>query len=259
MTKSPDAFRTISEVADWLGIQAYVLRFWESKFTQVKPVKRAGGRRYYRPSDMILIGGIKKLLHDDGLTIKGVQKILREQGITHVSSLSQSLDETAAIPQPVIVDPTLDDANDTVVAFSDAVRAPQSAAPEQIDLDLASRTEPEVAQTAATSVELLPELDEIEDLDATDSDVAQALAGEQPDELVDDPEPDNPDSPPPARLIPQVDLADPLPDEQIEFSPGPLAQLAEITALDKETAAELADLAAALTQLNSQKNNVTAE
>ena len=61
MSKSPDAFRTISEVADWLGVQAHVLRFWESRFTQVKPVKRAGGRRYYRPNDMRLLGGIKKL------------------------------------------------------------------------------------------------------------------------------------------------------------------------------------------------------
>ena len=92
MAKSADAFRTISEVADWLGSPAHVLRFWESKFTQVKPVKRAGGRRYYRPADMELIGGIKKLLHDDGMTIKGVQKILREQGVKYVSSLSQPLD-----------------------------------------------------------------------------------------------------------------------------------------------------------------------
>ena len=96
MVKSPDAFRTISEVADWLGIQAHVLRFWESKFTQVKPIKRAGGRRYYRPADMLLLGGIKKLLHDDGLTIKGVQKILREEGMTHVSALSAPLDELGA-------------------------------------------------------------------------------------------------------------------------------------------------------------------
>lgn len=92
MPKSPDAFRTISEVADWLGVQAHVLRFWESKFAQVKPVKRAGGRRYYRPADMQLLGGIKKLLHDDGLTIKGAQKIIREQGVAEVSLLSPPLD-----------------------------------------------------------------------------------------------------------------------------------------------------------------------
>ncbi|MGJ5620618.1 MerR family transcriptional regulator [Sulfitobacter sp. MF3-043] len=93
MAKSPDAFRTISEVAEWLGIQAHVLRFWESKFTQVKPIKRAGGRRYYRPSDMLLLGGIKQLLHEDGLTIKGVQKILREEGMSHVAGMSAPLDD----------------------------------------------------------------------------------------------------------------------------------------------------------------------
>ncbi|WP_299612349.1 MerR family transcriptional regulator [uncultured Tateyamaria sp.] len=92
MSKSADAFRTISEVAEWLGVQTHVLRFWESKFTQVKPVKRAGGRRYYRPTDMLLLGGIRKLLHDDGLTIKGVQKILREEGMAYVADMSPPLD-----------------------------------------------------------------------------------------------------------------------------------------------------------------------
>lgn len=92
--KSPDAFRTISEVAEWLETPAHVLRFWESRFPQVKPVKRAGGRRYYRPADMALLGGIKKLLHDDGLTIRGVQKILRSEGVKHVAELSPSLDES---------------------------------------------------------------------------------------------------------------------------------------------------------------------
>ena len=88
MAKSADAFRTISEVADWLGTPAHVLRFWESKFTQVKPVKRAGGRRYYRPTDMELLGGIKQLLHEEGMTIKGVQKLLREKGVSHVAAQS---------------------------------------------------------------------------------------------------------------------------------------------------------------------------
>ncbi|MGI9394705.1 MAG: MerR family transcriptional regulator [Boseongicola sp.] len=92
MEKSPDAFRTISEVADWLEIPTHVLRFWESRFSQIKPVKRAGGRRYYRPSDMRLIGGVKTLLHDQGMTIRGVQKVLREQGVKHVSSFSKVLD-----------------------------------------------------------------------------------------------------------------------------------------------------------------------
>lgn len=93
MSKSRDAFRTISEVAEWLDTPAHVLRFWESKFPQVKPVKRAGGRRYYRPADMTLLGGIKKLLHDDGLTIKGVQKVLSEQGVKAVSAMAQPIDD----------------------------------------------------------------------------------------------------------------------------------------------------------------------
>ena len=111
MAKSRDAFRTISEVADWLGIQAHVLRFWESKFSQVKPIKRAGGRRYYRPADMLLLGGIKKLLHEDGLTIKGVQKILREEGMSHVAAMSGPLDsldppvESSATPAAPPPDP----------------------------------------------------------------------------------------------------------------------------------------------------------
>ncbi|WP_293576714.1 MerR family transcriptional regulator [Phaeobacter sp.] len=86
MSKSPDAFRTISEVAEWLGIQAHVLRFWESKFNQIKPVKRAGGRRYYRPADVDLLGSIKGLLHDHGLSIKEVQSLLREAGPTGLST-----------------------------------------------------------------------------------------------------------------------------------------------------------------------------
>jgi DNA-binding transcriptional MerR regulator len=91
MEKSPDAFRTISEVAEWLGVPTHVLRFWESRFTQVKPVKRAGGRRYYRPRDMELLGGIQKLLHEDGMTIRGVQKVLREEGVRYVAGFSPPL------------------------------------------------------------------------------------------------------------------------------------------------------------------------
>ncbi|WP_084299613.1 MerR family transcriptional regulator [Leisingera caerulea] len=104
MSKSPDAFRTISEVADWLGVQAHVLRFWESKFTQVKPVKRAGGRRYYRPADMRLLGGIRKLLHDDGMSIKDVQALLREHGAGHVAEFSHPVDGAPA-DRPAAVPP----------------------------------------------------------------------------------------------------------------------------------------------------------
>jgi DNA-binding transcriptional MerR regulator len=80
MEKSPDAFRTISEVADDLDLPQHVLRFWETRFTQIKPLKRGGGRRYYRPQDVELIKGIRHMLYDQGYTIKGVQKLLRDNG-----------------------------------------------------------------------------------------------------------------------------------------------------------------------------------
>ena len=114
MIKSADAFRTISEVAEWLDTETHVLRFWESKFSQIKPVKRAGGRRYYRPKDMLIIGGIKKLLHEDGLTIKGTQRIIKDKGLNYVSNLSKPLGtgeiiieensqiKTKTIPEPEI-------------------------------------------------------------------------------------------------------------------------------------------------------------
>jgi len=95
MTKSPDAFRTISEVAELLETPAHVLRFWESRFPQIRPVKRAGGRRYYRPADIALLTGIRHLLHDDGMTIRGVQKILREHGVRHVSGMSDDPGDTS--------------------------------------------------------------------------------------------------------------------------------------------------------------------
>lgn len=92
MEKSPEAFRTISEVSEELRVPAHVLRFWETRFVQIKPVKHAGGRRYYRPADVALLLGIKKLLHEDGLTIRGVQKILREHGVKFVSAIGGQQD-----------------------------------------------------------------------------------------------------------------------------------------------------------------------
>jgi DNA-binding transcriptional MerR regulator len=88
--KSPDAFRTISEVADSLDVPQHVLRFWEGKFPQVKPLKRAGGRRYYRPEDIDLLRGIRTLLYGEGYTIKGVQKVLREAGLRHVTEIGRN-------------------------------------------------------------------------------------------------------------------------------------------------------------------------
>lgn len=97
MNKSPEAFRTISEVAEALTVPPHVLRFWETRFTQVKPVKRGGGRRYYRPEDVRLLRGIRALLYDEGMTIKGAQKILRERGIRHVIAIG-TLPEPAEVP-----------------------------------------------------------------------------------------------------------------------------------------------------------------
>lgn len=82
--KAPDAFRTISEVADSLDVPQHVLRFWETRFAQIKPMKRSGGRRYYRREDVLLLRGIRHLLYGEGYTIRGVQRILREQGVRAV-------------------------------------------------------------------------------------------------------------------------------------------------------------------------------
>jgi DNA-binding transcriptional MerR regulator len=183
MEKSPDAFRTISEVADWLGVPTHVLRFWESRFSQVKPVKRAGGRRYYRPQDMMLLGGIKQLLHDDGMTIRGVQKMLREEGIRHVSSFSQPLDAAAPLvdvtpedevaPSPMAVDvepEPLDNVVPIAAGPADLVEVEQTSAPEReretslsipelIDEDVlfANRTGGKAARETAPEPAALPE------------------------------------------------------------------------------------------------------
>jgi len=89
LNKAPDAFRTISEVADELDLPQHVLRFWESRFPHIRPMKRGGGRRYYRPEDIDLLRGIRHLLYGDGYTIRGVQRILREQGVRTVQSVGQ--------------------------------------------------------------------------------------------------------------------------------------------------------------------------
>ena len=85
MAKSPNAFRTISEAADEIGAPQHVLRFWETKFTFISPLKRAGGRRFYRPQDVVLLRAVKRLLHEEGLTIKGVQRLHKEQGLKRLA------------------------------------------------------------------------------------------------------------------------------------------------------------------------------
>ena len=103
MEKAPDAFRTISEVADDLDLPQHVLRFWETRFAQIKPMKRGGGRRYYRPEDVDLLRGIRHLLYGEGYTIRGVQRILKDEGVKFVQGVwksgapqpARSLDEAA--------------------------------------------------------------------------------------------------------------------------------------------------------------------
>ena len=98
--KGPDAFRTISEVAADLNLPQHVLRFWETRFAQIKPLKRGGGRRYYRPDDIDLLRGIRQLLYGDGYTIRGVQQILREQGVRHVQSIGRAVESEEVRPAP---------------------------------------------------------------------------------------------------------------------------------------------------------------
>lgn len=96
MAKAADAFRTISEVAEELEVPKHVLRFWENRFPQIRPMKRGGGRRYYRPEDVELLRGIKQLLHAKGFTIKGVQRIFREEGVERVKTAGRE----AVVGQP---------------------------------------------------------------------------------------------------------------------------------------------------------------
>ena len=101
--KAPDAFRTIGEVAEAMGLPTHVLRFWESRFPQIRPVKGAGGRRYYRPTDVALITALRRLLHEDGLSIRAVQKMLRDQGIRQVAAMAAPQEIQTAPAEPVAV------------------------------------------------------------------------------------------------------------------------------------------------------------
>ncbi len=147
MEKSRDALRTISEVADWLGVPTHVLRFWESRFSQVRPIKRAGARRYYRRSDMALLGGIRKLLYEDGLTIRGVQKILREQGVKSVAALSPPLDgqpESSETKLPVSDSRDRSEPRAILSGEAESATPASAAAPEEADSTAADRELPVV-------------------------------------------------------------------------------------------------------------------
>ncbi|WP_019961724.1 MerR family transcriptional regulator [Woodsholea maritima] len=123
--KSPDAYRTISEAAEDAGLPTHVLRFWESKFSQLKPVKRRGGRRFYRPQDVTLIKGLRHLLYEAGYTIKGAQKYLKDHGVGHVAALGEGSASIAAIPtgeEAAIPSPALDSRANALEARSELYR-----------------------------------------------------------------------------------------------------------------------------------------
>jgi len=261
MSKSPDAFRTISEVAEWLGIPAHVLRFWESKFTQIKPVKRAGGRRYYRPADMLLLGGIKALLHDDGKSIKDVQAMLRDRGVARVAELSASL-EAPSDPMPVI------DTQETVVAFS----TPRKPVSTQMHMDLESHSnlEPHLAgkdTLLATEAEFqpLPDLEPLQDseplpdaerlnADEVDVPIAAQAAAEQTELNGITEEPTGPDE---AR--PQILAVEDTADDALDVSrAGILALLSRITTLAEASVDEAMICAEQLRALTGEQNNLSA-
>lgn len=102
MAKGPEAFRTISEAAEELDVPQHVLRFWETKFSFIRPMKRAGGRRFYRPQDIAVLQSVRRLLHDEGYTIKGVQKLHKEQGVRRLmDDAPREADGQAAVLPPL--------------------------------------------------------------------------------------------------------------------------------------------------------------
>jgi DNA-binding transcriptional MerR regulator len=150
--KSPDAFRTISEVAQELDVPQHVLRFWESRFREIRPMKRGGGRRYYRPDDVDLLRGIRHLLYGEGYTIRGVQRLLREQGLRFVQNVWQP-----GAPQPGHRPP--EDASDEAADVDDGDERPdgeseEHAAPPRLVAPVGRLRREDVAKLQAALQEL---------------------------------------------------------------------------------------------------------
>ena len=254
--KARDAFRTISEVANWLDIPAHVLRFWESKFSQIKPVKRAGGRRYYRPADMQFIGGIKTLLHDNGMTIRGVQKMIKEDGVKKIAAMSPPLDmpseeegaarraarrarrqaRQAAKSNPVV----------EAKAVEAATVEAEAAEPEALVAETVETAKPETAEAEAVKAEAASQ-DAVEAENITEAEAAAAQEVEAPQETETFAEPSVEEelplaSEPPAEMFPdtgpaQVELAEdpaPLilehPEQQASVEEAPFEHVEELAA-----------------------------
>jgi DNA-binding transcriptional MerR regulator len=125
LAKSAEAFRTISEAADELGVAQHVLRFWETKFSFIRPMKRAGGRRFYRPADIVVLATVRRLLHQEGYTIKGVQKLHREQGLKTLLTAERPVRATAVVstaPAPTVT-PSSDDGLKAALSALEAAKA----------------------------------------------------------------------------------------------------------------------------------------
>ena len=130
MEKSPEAFRTIREVAEAMDLPQHVLRFWETRFPQIRPLKRAGGRRYYRPEDVERLRLIKRLLYDEGYTIKGVQKLFKEQGVQNLANFDARLPfEPAEAPAAALADAPLQPPDDTAPSPVAPLASPASDPP----------------------------------------------------------------------------------------------------------------------------------
>jgi len=136
-SKAPEAFRTISEVADELDLPQHVLRFWETRFRDIKPMKRGGGRRYYRPDDIDLLRGIRHLLYGEGYTIRGAQRIIREQGVRFVQEVWQQ--GAAQPPHAVVEGDEPEEVEFEVEDFDDADRGLRGKFASLVGRDLADR------------------------------------------------------------------------------------------------------------------------
>jgi DNA-binding transcriptional MerR regulator len=245
MAKSAQAFRTIREVADWLDVAAHVLRFWESKFPQIKPVKRAGGRRYYRPADMELVGGIKVLLHDRGLTIRGVQKMISDEGIAAVTALSPSIDSFAEGAEVIEMTPTdtwADDAEAEARATPDEAPVP-GAAPDETEGDNAPEAE---VEPEADNEDASAEAAETTEADAPPA--AQAPEAAEPQAPA-EPEAAAPDAPADNAPAPARPSADP--------AEGPLGTLVALSHLPATHRGKFTAGIAALARLRDRMSQDT--
>ncbi len=205
-------------MADWLDVPTHVLRFWESRFSQIKPVKRAGGRRYYRPSDMRVIGGVKVLLHDQGMTIRGVQRLFREEGIKHISGYAPALfgEDIEEAEAPALNEEALERAARPAPAARSTRDAEPAPVPEE-------ETQPE-----------LPMADEAEDAPPMFRRSAAPAADATPETA--------PEPAPPAEAKPSIPPTPDVPANDVPDDAADFARPASIAArLKAMSAAELAD------------------